>query len=236
MSRLGQKRRVDPDRRTGTSFILDELSSLGYVGKWSTVNPHGFFLPQSRKRVYGMFLKIACLMEQGRSLRATQLEKAADLINKLQLRSAEPISAVLERLPAVSQSPPVASHPAKSKPQRAAKGEPPKWHKEHDNFMKLKALRPQMLDTEDARSFKSAGQGVLGERGLQAMLLRVLVDQFRKGASWKKGIWIANTGASVRFISLRRDCDAVHDCAGRGFPPSRWHHHSGYAGHPAQGG
>lgn len=43
VQRLGQKRRVDPDARTGTQYVLEELEVQGYVGRWEHVSPTFFF-------------------------------------------------------------------------------------------------------------------------------------------------------------------------------------------------
>ena len=43
VQRLGQKRAVDPDDRTGTNYIADELAKSGYVGEWQNVCPTMFF-------------------------------------------------------------------------------------------------------------------------------------------------------------------------------------------------
>ena len=117
VSRLGQKRRVDPDGRKGTEYISEELGKLGYVGRWRNVSPRTFFLPQSRPRVYGLFLLKRRLDTEGERQRELDQTAAAELLSKLQVPVCEPLVKVLGRLPATPDgSAPKASRSAAGVP------------------------------------------------------------------------------------------------------------------------
>lgn len=84
VARLGHARKVDPDVRTGAEYIKGELEPLGYQGSWDFVNPKQFWLPQSRPRVYGLFLRVSEMSEHGIQARLRQVEAALLVVKRLQ--------------------------------------------------------------------------------------------------------------------------------------------------------
>jgi len=57
VARLGHHKQVDPDDRASAAYIHDELIEFGDLGDWMNVDAKQFYLPQSRPRVHGLFLK-----------------------------------------------------------------------------------------------------------------------------------------------------------------------------------
>ncbi len=90
--RLGHRRRVDAGDMPGTEYISDQLSKLGYVGRWRGASSEMLYLPQSRPRVYGLFLKASDLGDA-----EARLHKAMHIIAKARIRTPEALSDLLDR-------------------------------------------------------------------------------------------------------------------------------------------
>ena len=56
---LSNNRTVQGHREKGTIIVIEALRERGYVGQWRKVSATRFFLPQSRPRVWALFLKVS---------------------------------------------------------------------------------------------------------------------------------------------------------------------------------
>ena len=135
VQRLGHKRQVDPDDRQGTLYIQDELAGLGFVGEWVNVSAKEFFLPQSRPRVYGLFLKLTDLSGVGREQRKRDVAAAVRLIQRLRVPGEpEPLERVLQRCQALQYD------GSRDRPKKGRHAAPPMGHA-------LGTCRPRSLRT-----------------------------------------------------------------------------------------
>jgi site-specific DNA-cytosine methylase len=212
VQRLGHKRQVDPDNRQGTIYIKDELSTLGYCGDWRNVNAKEFFLPQSRPRVYGLFLKIdpKCLDERGRQQRDAECKACFDLVERMKVQGPpEPLAVVLQRCKEMHGDqflPKSTAHEA----QPASWELPPSelasdrvWRREHCNFAKTLALKDAEL--KEFHAFADAVNGTFQPRAIEGLWLKLVSEQRKRGMDWTKELLVASIGASLRFMSVRSD-------------------------------
>jgi site-specific DNA-cytosine methylase len=235
VQRLGHKRAVDPDDRTGTAYIKDELAQQGYVGEWQTVSPTMFFLPQSRPRVYGLFLKLHKHGPEGLVQRQADLSAALKLLDRLKVPGPpEALEAVLGRsreTPRLESSEGrllrrkrdlSSSHDSACAPKHrgsvpAALGQDPdaasssgglKWKQQHRRWQENRGLRP--MDLVGEADFKRAMGDSLLEREVDALWLRLMWLKKQSGLDWRKDLIVATVGASINFMSARR---SVFPCA-----------------------
>ena len=212
VQRLGHKRQVDPDGRQGTIYIKDELSALGYCGDWRNVNAKEFFLPQSRPRVYGMFLRIdpKCLDGRGRELRDAESKACFDLVERMKVRGPpEPLTVVLQRCEAmrgnqlVPKSAPHEAQPASWELPPAKLESDVVWRREHCAFAEKLALRDTEL--KEFHAFANAANSAFKPRAIEGLWLKLVSEQRRRGTDWTKELMVASIGASLRFMSVRSD-------------------------------
>ena len=224
VERLDHKRSVDPDDRTGTRYINEELALLGYVGHWSRVSPTMFFLPQSRPRVHGLFLKVQTLGPAGLAQRQQCLSAALGLLERLKVPTPpEALSAVLARCQDAPRPMPkaVAKRRGRARPDssdqlaaskgdaRSSAGSELKWQKLHAQWMQQKGMCPEDL-LSGREDFRQACHGVLLEREVQALWLQLGWLKKKMGLDWRKGQIVATVGASLNFMSVRRN---IFPCA-----------------------
>ncbi len=98
VKRLSDKRQVEEGGGSGTEAIVTRMAELGFVGSWHIVSPQAFHLPQSRSRVYGIFLKRDDFGTASEVERKKDLSRAEDIIKRLQYGAPEPLKRVLSRL------------------------------------------------------------------------------------------------------------------------------------------
>jgi site-specific DNA-cytosine methylase len=214
VERLSHKRCVDPDGREGTKYIADELGSLGYCGEWLKVNSKDWFLPQSRPRVYGLFLRGLDLSPKSRKRRVGDVEAAVKLIEQFKaLGSPEELEAVLHRSRNISET--ASEHKETEDTLSAAETwvptwemgealEPtPKWRREHYQYAQRMGITK--ADMEDFPKFLDATKNTLAPRAVEGLWLHLVHLKKTKGHDWSKGFCIASVGASINFMSVRSD-------------------------------
>ena len=213
VQRLGHKRKVDPDSRQGTTYIKDELSALGYCGDWRNVNAKEFYLPQSRPRVYGMFLRIdpKCLDGRGREQRDAESKASLDLVGRMKVRGPpEPLTVVLQACQAMRGDHQVLPKSAPHEAQLASWELPPAklesdvvWRREHCTFAKTLALKEAEL--QEFHEFANAANGAFKPRAIEGLWLKLVSERRKRGMDWTKEVMVASIGASLRFMSVRSD-------------------------------
>jgi site-specific DNA-cytosine methylase len=190
---------------------------LGNCGDWLNVNAKEFFLPQSRPRVYGMFLRMnpQNLDGRGQEQRAAESKAAFALIERMKVRGPpEPLAAVLHRAKALHGDEPLRRlAPAKKElpPAQLASWEVPAaqldsdpvWRREHCQFAKRLAL--EAADLREFRAFAHAADGAFMPRAIEGLWLKLMSERRARGMDWTKGLMVASVGASLRFMSVRSD-------------------------------
>jgi site-specific DNA-cytosine methylase len=196
VKRLCAHRKVDPDALTGAEFILNELGKLGYIGEWRTVRPRHFYLPQSRDRVYSLNLKRSDFSTAGAETRRRDLERAWQIILRLQVSKAEPLESLLQRVTTAKES---ALRKRRGQPMEDARRAGQRWPQEHADFAERSGL------SEEARrppvDFINELTPLVNPRALDALWLKVALFQQRKQLDWKQSLLIAPTGFSIGYGS-----------------------------------
>ena len=206
VARLGHKRHVDPDSRRGTEFIAAELYTLGYVGQWRKVTPTSFYLPQGRPRVYAMFLKRVDFADGSLTARQQDLQRGLAIILRMQIGQYEPLEKVLGRCPE--------PQPKNKRPYQKPAGHMPKWPSQHNKYAEQQNI--PVADRQPSEEFYNIVGPLLPNRSLHALWLR-LAGGKNRGLNWQQGTWVATLGASLRFMSLRKDvfpCVTPHQSYG----------------------
>ena len=220
VQRLGHKRQVDPDDRQGTVYIQDELTALGYSGGWRNVNSKDFFLPQSRPRVYGLFLRLHSqgLGVQGRGRRDADAATALSLVDRLKVPGPpEPLSTVLQRCRAVGAASDKPKKRRRAEPEESHRGPAswdlpredleggPVWRRDHREFVDNTGLSKE--DLQGYQAFEDAAKGALQPRAMEGLFLKLACVRKDEGVDWTQPdrITVASVGASLRFMSVRQD-------------------------------
>ena len=89
-------------RDTYTIIVIEALRERGYVGQWRKVSATRFVLPQSRPRVWALFLKVS----KGLGPKAIreheterELDQAFDFMSKSHTMSHEALNRILDSSP-----------------------------------------------------------------------------------------------------------------------------------------
>jgi site-specific DNA-cytosine methylase len=209
VARLRHHRQVDPDARAGTTYIQDELAKLGYAGEWANVGAKKFYLPQSRPRVYGLFLKMKSdrLSEECREERQRDVKTAMQLIRRMQPQAPPECSrSVLSRTPPIihgsSESAASPVNPSWENTEWPEGG--PKWPQAHAKYVKEKGLAATASQNY-ADFFAAALQAKLKPRAIEATWLRLLTMRQAGTVDISKDLFVATAGASVDYIQVRKD-------------------------------
>ncbi len=200
---LGKQRKVDQDM-SGTECITEELSKHGYVGKWALACATMFYLPQSRPRVYGMFLKVSDSSLAVAKARQRDLDKAFKIISDARLHVPEALASVLGRVPEVQ--PPRRGPAGKTSKHASSSGD--KWPKQHE------AKRAQLKLPEDLcqppKHFLEQALKLMPPRAADALWIKIARAHVEKGFRWDADCCIAPVRMSVRFGNIGFDvCPCV---------------------------
>jgi site-specific DNA-cytosine methylase len=201
VARLGQHRRVDPDNRTGTKYVTDELGKLGYVGDWCLVRPRDFFLPQSRARVYSIHLKRSDFSEASAAARKKDIEKAFQIIKSVQTTVTEKLEVLLARVPFKHQANAKKGR-ASGQTRTAADSSNRKWPSAHDSYAEKHGLMPS--DRQIPPDFVSEVGHLVSPRSLEASWLKLVVACQKAQEVWKNVLVVFPLSHSISFASASR--------------------------------
>jgi site-specific DNA-cytosine methylase len=197
--RLSQHRKVDPDHRTGAKFILDELSTLGYIGEWQTVRPSDYFLPQSRDRVYGLFLLRDDFTAASTLRRQRDLEQANQVLRRMQVSKPEPLARVLSRLPSEIPNP----RKQRGQTMEAAKKSGKKWPSMHKAWAETHGLSEEAC--VPPMDFVEQISPLIPPRAMYALWLKLARMQAKYEIDWKKPLLVAPTGFGISYSRVWKD-------------------------------
>ena len=205
---LAHKRRVDRGS-PAADHISRKLGELGYVGEWRHVSADMFYLPQSRPRVYGLFLKTADHTSAAAAARLQDVERALRFIAAARLASTEPLATVLERVPQHIPKSKVNKSKGLNSDEARAVGQ--KWPAQHAaTSAKLKLSDKQSTPPIE---FLEQALRLMVPRAAEAMWLKIAQRQRTHGFEWKTGHGVAPVTMSVRYANLavnKFPCVAPH--------------------------
>jgi site-specific DNA-cytosine methylase len=186
---LGKKRAALAGEK-GTKVVTESLHEFGYVGSWQVLNAKHFFLPQSRPRVYGIFLKQKGFGAKGVAEQQHNVNRIWSLVARCQTKPAtEPLKDLLARCSEPSQA-------TVAKP-KASTGT--RWIKRHEGFKLKHQLSEQDLAATDIQSFEEAAMAIgLTTREINASACS-LARSKKKGklTNWQSLTLVGNLGDSV---------------------------------------
>ena len=208
VARLGQRRRVDPDNITGTQYVTDELAKLGYVGSWCKVRPRSFFLPQSRPRVYAIHLKRKDLSETSAAARKQDVDKAFQLIQRMQTTTAENLEILLERIPMREEATSTGKRTKMGQTRTKGDGSNRKWPSTHAAYAEKHGL--SVVEREVPVDFVSEVASFISPRAMDAIWLKVAVWCKRNDKDWRQALLVLAHGFSISFNTVVRQ--AVFPC------------------------
>ncbi len=193
--RLSDKRQVEEGGGTGTEAIVRRMAELGFVGSWHIVSPQAFHLPQSRSRVYGIFLKRDDFGTASAVKRKRDLSHAEAIIKRLQYGAPEPVKSVLSRL---------SLQPCKGrKGGKDRRGQGTLWQSQHKAFAHAAKLSAE--ECEPPEEFVSAAAGGLPERALKALWLKLVALGKKQSCDWKHDLIVVPRGMSITWMHPRLD-------------------------------
>ena len=200
VARLGEKRKVEAGLRTGTEYIDQELTKLGYVGAWRKVRPQNYYLPQSRPRVYSIHYKRNDFGPEAAKQRQADLDKAFALLLRMQTPVCEDLGTVLDRVMPKSMTKGRQTKRSRESQTEAAK-QGRKWPRDHDAFAEEHGFTK--ADRNPPTDFESAlGVGV-PPRCVDAMWLKALLWSRRKNINWKEALLVLPVGFSIQYGNPR---------------------------------
>ncbi len=192
VKRLSDKRKVEKDSGSGTEAILEKMADLGFVGSWHIISPQAFHLPQSRSRVYGIFLKRDDFGTASVVKRKSDLSRAEAIITRLQYGAPEPLKRVLSRL---------SFQPCKG--GKSGEGRGKAWPAQHKAFADSVSLPIEERLPPD--EFVSAAAGGLPKRALEALWLNLAAMRKKQSFDWKHALIVVPRGMSVTWMHPRLD-------------------------------
>ena len=205
---LGKMRRSVNEK--GTTAVSQTLRELGFTGEWRTLNTRKFGLPQSRTRVYGVFVLMTIgFGSSGEQTHKGQLNKIWSFCDRCQIQMPESLHSLLLRSDLLAQSEKNDERDTqkKSKGKKGKKGT--KWKEEHKKFRVNNGLVDDQLDWHPALKALQQQQQQLNltERELDASLLALATALKRKGAS--TSCFSMPVGDSLHFMKVSTTC---HPC------------------------
>lgn len=120
----------------GTDRVSEQMTELGYFTSFTLLDSADFGLPQSRRRCYGIALRLQGFGSQGRSEAQQAVQAAWNTVTRLRLTEVEALDHLWKRC---QEENPVLDGMKCQKKARPAAAKC-KWPAAHDNFIKVKQL------------------------------------------------------------------------------------------------
>jgi site-specific DNA-cytosine methylase len=206
VARLSSKRAVD-EAQSGCEQVAQQLASRGYTGHWDIIDPRNFYLPQSRKRVYGTFLRSGTdLGPKGAAAREADLTHARAIVARAQSAEHEPLVTVLDRVAASGD--PDEEQPRRPAPKKlGANIKEQKWPARHEAFARKHNLsKAEVKDGADDFEQRTAHLHLTPQAQGGVWLQIVRMRNQRKIMDWKTEVLVCSSGASLEWMSIRRGC------------------------------
>jgi site-specific DNA-cytosine methylase len=195
----------------GTEVVAAALTELGYVGSWQHLDAFDFYLPQSRPRIYGIFLRLTKgFGPKGLEVRSSDLNQAWSFVKRCKTKpSFERLEMLVGRLPSrvPADDTSTPAIPRKRKPGRSSSSNP-KWLNLHQKFKKASGLDGKdLLGDTGMVEFKTAAVKLgLTDREVDASIL-ALSQMMKTGAltDWQSTLLAGNIGDSVDRLKFKEN-------------------------------
>lgn len=219
VNKLHHVRKLKSSSEKGTALVAKALEERGYSGEWKMLQTKNFALPQSRQRVYGIFVKTMLFGSVGVDTARTLTNQIWSFVSKCQVSKVEHLATLLTKHCGILDD-----APSLNTVQKRKKGRPPlaredrsnvpKWVSEHLAFRKKNGLTsdedlpPLARKVIQARSILqlSEREAELGALKLAVALKEPHNDKLLEA---EPRVLVGNIGDSVRYCRFRR---SVHPC------------------------
>ena len=189
-----------PKPEIGTQVVCQALRGPGYVGNWQAEDAKDFYLPQSRRRVFGLFLKVKLSGPNpmdAEQKRWDDVTRAISIVKRLRILRHEPLPIVLDRLG--SQS--LLQRAEFAKLRKCLKPETTLLHMRRrettQKSMELLHLEPEDLESRDLQDFQATSAGILNPSSQLHVLMRMAsLKKKGKVPDWRKEILAFNADES----------------------------------------
>ncbi len=205
--RLAQKRTKGlPQPEVGTELVTAALRTQGYVGAWETEDALNKYLPQSRKRTWGIYLKVKMSKHNTNPLdaerkRLEDISSAFSIVKRLRVPKHEPLQTVVGRLgiaPEAAKTKAKTSRPPNMNLDWTTRAAPQKC-------MKRLGITPaDLLASEDLKAFwNAAGPTIMNQSCRRNVLMR-LASLRKKGKvpDWRETVLAFNADESAYRLGL----------------------------------
>ena len=203
--RLSHKRQIKglPEPEVGTQLVSAALRALGYVGSWEKEDAKKSYLPQSRPRIWGIFLKVKMRgpnpLEAERK-RAEDVSRAFSIVKRLKVPKYEPLQIVVGRLglaPVKAKTKAKTQRPPNMDLGWTTRAAPQK------NMKKLKITREDLLASEDLKAFWKE-TGTMMNQSCQRHALMRLASLRKRGKvpDWRETVLAFNADESAYRLGV----------------------------------
>lgn len=193
---LGARRQVSNFARD-TEHITNQLSTIGYDGRWAKLDALEFNLPQSRPRCYGVFLLRA---RPDNSSRSDDIDRALSIIRRLKLLAPETLKGFLERNAKHLLDHAAQLSKGKNDEEKAGQKKA-KWRDKHDQFVQRHGVR-LLASSDRAAFFEQVRAWSLSQREVDAAWLSL--SSTENGLfQWQRESWAIDLNLSLQFGSVR---------------------------------
>jgi C-5 cytosine-specific DNA methylase len=194
----------------GTDVVSQALAEIGYVGSWQTLHSQDFYVPQSRRRIYGVFLKLTKgFGSHGSLARDADVNKVWQFVKR---SATKPhfykLDALLSSLCAAGVATPTGNckRQVRRKSTRQKK-QPPLWVQRHSKVKTQMGLTEADVDFQCLHNFKSKAVELgLTEREVDASI-SVLGYMMKTDEldDWQSELLVANIGDSIDRLRFKRN-------------------------------
>jgi len=191
---LDHNRAVQGHTEKGTLIILEALRERGYVGQWKKALASRFAVPQSRPRVWGLFLKLHDgIGPKAVEAREHHLEQAFDIIRQGETSGYEPLELILAPCP---------HSPDANRPDHKRKPKGEEWKNISPKYQSKHGLTDEDITMGQA-DFTEATNGIILPRE-QSAVWHTLCMLRKKGRipNWKDHVLVSDCGSSLGWLSI----------------------------------
>lgn len=198
---LHHVRHVKQAHERGTSKVSEQFSTFGYEGSWKILNAKTFAVPQSRSRVYGIFVKLSCFGPDDHVRVKEEVASMWSFVSKCQQGSMQPLGQFFTKTCGILEpdKKPKGKKKGRNQKESTAKNVP-KWVQEHEKFKEKHGLSDGTLPDISKKILSCVADLNLSPREaeLGALLMAVALKKHPDGH-----VFIGNIGDSVRYCSFK---------------------------------
>lgn len=140
VNKLHRMRNLSSTSERGTDLVSKALEERGFSGEWKMLQTKNFALPQSRQRVYGVFVRMEHFGSAASATARTLTNQIWSFVAKCQVSRVENLAILLSKVCGILDDAPSLNTVVKKRGRpplrREERASNPKWVKEHADFRK----------------------------------------------------------------------------------------------------